>query len=109
MTLKYFPAKRLSSVDRKKALAQEEVDRNVVINNMQEKLPDISKQKPEINNNVAEKDHEEVRKVEVEAQEETHANGNDGASESSESDSNARLELNNATPDLVPKSFQDKR
>ena len=79
---------------------------------MQEKLPDISKQKPEINNNLAEPELVVSKKVEVEAQQEetNNGNGNDEASESVGSEeNNERLQLNNATPDLVPKSFQDKR
>ena len=79
---------------------------------MQEKLPDISKQKPEINNNLAEPELVVSKKVEVEAQQEetNNGNGNDEASESVGSEENSeRLQLNNATPDLVPKSFQDKR
>ena len=79
---------------------------------MQEKLPDISKQKPEINNNLAEPELVVSKKAEVEAQQEetNNGNGNDEASESVGSEENSeRLQLNNATPDLVPKSFQDKR
>ena len=110
-----FKAKRLSSVDRnRKQKIQDDVDKNVVINNMQEKLPGITKQKNvETNTTPPEQRALTAKKEEVEP-EENCVNGNDEASESLASeDSNnntiERFEINNATPDLVPKSFQDKR
>lgn len=104
---------KLEPVERK---FQEDVDRKVVISNIQDKLPKISKQ----NGNVAsEKEEGEEKEIEEEKskegnknkekeQEEEQEKKHDHETTESSGDSNEE-QRSSKTPDLVPKSFQDKR
>ena len=105
--------KRVNSVERRKA--QEEVDRNVVIQNVPDKLPSIAKTN-DVDNN------KEVNNNSINHQSGVAVTGfvkghnNDADEETSENTSSETTDespkvnfLRSKTPDLVPKSFQDKR
>ena len=101
--------KRVNSVERRKA--QEEVDRNVVIQNVPEKLPSIAKTN-EVENN------KEINNNSINPAVNGFVKGqnNDADDETSENTSSETTDespkvnfLRSKTPDIVPKSFQDKR
>ena len=103
--------KKLSPVERK---YQEDVDRKVVIASVQDKLPKISKQNgASEREEKEEKEEKEVQRTDKEDkkdQDQDEILDQKQDQESSESTADPGEEqLMSKTPDLVPKSFQDKR
>ena len=104
---------KLEPVERK---FQEDVDRKVVISNIQEKLPKISKQNGNVASDKEEGEEKEINeeknkegsKNEEKDQEEEQEKKHDDETTESSGDSNEE-QRSSKTPDLVPKSFQDKR
>ena len=108
--------KRVNSVERRKA--QEDVDKNVVIQNVPDKLPsivksnDVDSKEKEINNNnnihksagAAVNSHEEGPNND--ADDETSENT---SSDTTDESQKVNFLVRSKTPDIVPKSFQDKR
>ena len=107
--------KRLSSVGRRKV--QDDVDKNVVIQDVQqEALPSIQKQSSKDSNNNDNNVDVDKKKVEDDDREnhkEEISENNGNSEESEKSEESSRITFLNRsktkTPDLVPKSFQDKR
>ena len=108
--------KRVNSVERRKA--QEDVDKNVVIQNVPDKLPSIGKsndvdnKEKEINNNNT--IHKSAGAVVNGHEEGPNNDADDETSENTSSDTTdestkVNFLVRSKTPDIVPKSFQDKR
>ena len=113
---KYFTVKRVNSVERRKA--QEDVDKNVVIQNVPDKLPsivksnDVDNKEKEINNN--NNIHKSAGTVVNGHEEGPNNDADDETSENTSSDTTdestkVNFLVRSKTPDIVPKSFQDKR
>ena len=113
---KYFTVKRVNSVERRKA--QEDVDKNVVIQNVPDKLPsivksnDVDNKEKEINNNNT--IHKSAGAVVNGHEEGPNNDADDETSENTSSDTTdestkVNFLVRSKTPDIVPKSFQDKR